>query len=385
MRRTLPTFSSYLFCLTTLLDPTNSILGLKTPIFVFFIFSLLLYYKPQMKYWPILCPVFFLFIISFLCGTIVGIEFDYSMTIQHLLFFLLFISLLWDSKIDLFGPIVLSSLIVSIITIVGYIAMFRYPQIESILYAFSSLHNNTFLMSHRTFLGVSFVSFFYKSIPVVIIPASYYLDDIINNGNSSLKNIVITVVFLFSLFCAGNRTMIGIVFIIIFFISYNRISKWSLFKPLILAVLLCGVYVGVKSITEKGEESNDIKYAHIVSYIDFFSKNWYLMLFGTGAGSLFFSKGVGEMTGVTEWTYLEILRLYGVVGFFFIMLFFLYPLIHYYTKLNEISHWKAFSMGYIFYLIVCASNPYLISSTGFLCILLLFSVISNPRYKIIDQ
>ena len=82
---------------------------------------------------------------------------------------------------------------------------------------------------------------------------------------------------------------------------------------------------------------------------------------------------IGKHTGVV------------VVGFFFIMLFFLYPLRHYYTKLNEISHWKAFSMGYIFYLIVCASNPYLISSTGFLCILLLFSVISNPRYKIIDQ
>ena len=365
-----------------MLDPTNSILKLKVPIFVLFLFSLFVNYKPQIKYIDFFVLMFAVFVVSMCFGVFSGGAMDYQFTMQYATFFLLLICVLWDSYIDLFTPLVVSSVFVSIITIIGFISMISFPALESGLYLFSTSFDYTFLMSKRTFMGVEFTSFFYKSIPLVVIPASFYLNEIINNNKASLKNILLVFLFLFSLFCAGNRAMIGVVFLIAFFISYDRISKWPFIKPLLFIVFVAAVYIGYLSITEKGEESNDIKFGHIESYIDYFKNSWYMLLFGSGAGSTFFSKGFESMTGITEWTYLELIRLYGIVGFVIFVMFLLYPLRDYNAKLRNIYGWKAFSLGYVFYLFICASNPYLTSSTGFLCILLIYSICSNPRYRI---
>lgn len=385
MKAFLVKLSCYLFCLTSILDPTNSILRLKLPIFVIFVFSLIVNDKPQIKYVGYYVFIFFVLIVSLASGIVSDADIDFQLTIQFFVFFLLFVCLLWDSYIDLFKPLVLSSLFVSIITIIGFVVMLGFPNIEGALFVFSTAHDFTFLMARRNFLGIEVVSFFYKSIPIVIIPASYYLNEIINYNKRTIKNLLFVSIFLFALFCAGNRAMIGVVFLIIFFISYGKISKWPLFKPLLIFILFVAVYVGILSITEKGEESNDIKFGHIQSYIEYFSDKWYLLLFGSGAGSLFYSKGFQEMTGVTEWTYLEMIRLYGLFGTIMILMFFTYPLRNYYRKLETIYAWKAFALGYIFYFLVSASNPYLMGSTGFLCILFMFSITSNPKFRISDN
>lgn len=381
IRRGLITLSCYLFCLTSLLDPANSIFRLKVPLFLLFLFSLVISYKPQVKYLGFYIAVFLSFLISYESGMMCGLEFDKDLTIQSLIFFLLFISLLWDSYIDLFMPLVFSCLIVSIVTIIGFVIMTSFPEIEAVINVFAVDHGYPFMMSRREFLGVQVVSFFYKSIPVVIFPATYYFKELIFSPFNRNRNIILSSIFLLALFFAGNRTMMGMAFIIFFAISYEKLSLRKWFQPLLFVVFICVAYVGYLSITEIGEESNDIKYAHLVSYVDYFSERWYLIFFGSGAGSLFYSIGFEKMTGITEWTYLEMIRNYGLFGLTAIMLFFTYPLWHYSEKSRTVQGWNALSLSFIFYLIASGTNPYLMSSTGYIVILFMFSLVSNPSYQ----
>ena len=209
IRRGLITLSCYLFCLTSLLDPANSIFRLKVPLFLLFLFSLVISYKPQVKYLGFYIAVFLSFLISYESGMMCGLEFDKDLTIQSLIFFLLFISLLWDSYIDLFMPLVFSCLIVSIVTIIGFVIMTSFPEIEAVINVFAVDHGYPFMMSRREFLGVQVVSFFYKSIPVVIFPATYYFKELIFSPFNRNRNIILSSIFLLALFFAGNRTMMG--------------------------------------------------------------------------------------------------------------------------------------------------------------------------------
>lgn len=375
------TFSCYLFCLASLLDPANSILGLKVPLFLLFIFSFAVCYKPQVKYLGFYIFLLLSFLISYESGMMAGLSFDPNLTKQSFFFFLLTISFLWDANIDLFKPLFVSCLAVSVITIIGFIIMSGFPDLEAVFYLFAKSHDNPFMMSRREFLGVQLVSFFYKSIPVVIFPATYYLKELVFSSESRTKNLVLSSIFLVALLCAGNRTMIGMAVIIFFVISYEKLSKWKWFFPLLFAVFISIVYIGYLSITEKGETSNDIKYAHLLSYAQYFSDKWYLLPFGSGAGSLFYTAGFEGMTGITEWTYLEMIRTYGLFGTGVIMLFFTYPLWRFSNNSQRIRNWNVFSLSYIFYLIASATNPYLMSSTGFIVILFMFSLVSNPKFK----
>ena len=153
------------------------------------------------------------------------------------------------------------------------------------------------------------------------------------------------------------------------------------FIPIMIALFIVAMYILFLAITDTSEVSADIKKGHMLSYIDYFTEKWYLLPFGSGAGSLFETRDYG-MISITEMTYMELLRMYGIIGLSLILYFFLIPLFHYGKMTKYIRYWKPFSISFIIYLLISGSNPYLISSTGFLCILLMFTVVSNPKYMI---
>lgn len=362
-----------------MIDPMNNIMGLKVPLFLLYIISLSLCYKPDYKYLPILMSLSILQVVSYCSGLLDGRVFNNNMTIQYFMFFLLFIILLWRKYIDIWGPIVLSSVIVSIITIVGFIAMTAFPNLFEAIYAWSGTYDYVIIIAKRTFLGIEFNQIFYKSIPVVILPAAYYTNKFVYERDNKIKNFFFVCLFLFSLFCSGNRGLMGALFFVVFFISYNKVSKMKVFVPIMVLLFIVAIYILFLAITDTAEASADIKKGHLLSYFDYFSEKWYLLLFGSGAGSLFYTQDYG-MTGITEMTYFELIRMYGIIGLFYIMYFFIIPLLNYKSKAIMVYNWKPLSISYIIYLLISGSNPYLISSSGFICALLMFTIISNPKF-----
>ena len=77
------------------------------------------------------------------------------------------------------------------------------------------------------------------------------------------------------------------------------------------------------------------------------------------------------MTYTTEWTYLELLRGYGLFAFL-ILAVMLWPIFKLY-KMRRNRNVAAMMMAYIVYLVIAGTNPLLISSTGMLIILTIYS------------
>ena len=371
---------SYLFCFFALLDPSNNIVGVKIPTFILFVIGLFFQGNPKAISLKILTCLLLLNMISFGCGMLSGLTFDFDFSKQYFIFFITLFCISFAKDIDIFKPILVTCFFLSIFTIFGFIVMSMYPETEAILYTFMhNDYNDVVLMSHRSFLGVEFVSFCHKSLLVVAFPASLYYYKFLTHDHHKMKNFILSCIFLFALFCGGNRSMLIGVFFIFFILTYPHVKHYYLVKPLIMVLGIVGVMIVFMALSEKGESSNDVKFDHLASYIKYFSSNWHLILFGSGAGS--YSKGFSGMTLLTEWTYIEIIRMYGLVGLMFFLWLVLIPLSDYKRKLKRIKYWKPISLGYIIILIISGSNPYLLNSTGMICIVFMYSYVYNKTYR----
>lgn len=376
--------STYLFCIFAIIDPANSILGLKIPTFILFLISLAIYAQPRFNNFMLVTSLIFINVLSFVCGQVMHFSFDTSITIQFLIFFFTLYALCWDYVIDLFDALVISSVILSIITIAGFIVVVCFPDVVALLYGFSQDNNTVFMMSERNFLGITFYSFFYRSLPIVVIPASIYFGRFLNEPYNKRFNLSLALLFLAALFCGGNRAMILGVFVIITISSYSKFKDNRFFKAILFLIIVAGLFVAYLAITEKGEESYDIKYGHLVSYVSYYSEKWYTMFLGAGAGSEFYSQGFESMTGLTEWTYFEIIRMYGLVGLA-LMIYFLFKPVLFSPWPRNVRNWNQVAFGYCLYMILAGSNPNIFCSTGLICILVVYSYIANPKYQMSEE
>ena len=125
--------------------------------------------------------------------------------------------------------------------------------------------------------------------------------------------------------------------------------------------------------TEPGEASNAIKYAHLTSYSILFESHPEYVLFGQGPGSIFYSAGFGRWTTLTEWTYIELIRNYGL----FSLVFMTVVLIPVYKLLKQHRNAQAFGIfgAYMGFLFIAGTNPLLVSSTGMIVILSAYSYV----------
>jgi hypothetical protein len=130
-----------------------------------------------------------------------------------------------------------------------------------------------------------------------------------------------------------------------------------------------------KVIFDLSEEANAIKYAHVLSYIDLFAAHPLVLLIGQGLGGGFYSGGFGEITYMTELSYLELIRFFGVPLFCIIVWLSFYPLFFYLRNRAHIAHKDKFIyLSYGLYLFCIGTNPLLISSTGMIVLVVVYSV-----------
>ena len=172
------------------------------------------------------------------------------------------------------------------------------------------------------------------------------------------------------------------VFVILMIIGYPKIKHIKIVQLLIFFFFVIGIYIAYMAIIDPDSNSTNIKFGHIESYLDLFQSKWEYLIFGMGPGAFFYSKGFGTMTSLTEWTYIEIVRMYGLVGLFFFLCLLIIPIVRYNIKKIPIKYWQSIALGYIVFLISCMSDPWLIGSPGLICILFIYSVVDNPKYKI---
>lgn len=375
-------FTALLFVLFCFIDPNNAVVGLKIPAFLLFLISLAVSYKANLKYIGIILSLIIVNLISVFLGYINGISVDAQIQRQYSIFFILLITLFWSKHIDFIFPLSFAGFVVSILSILGFLAMQFSPVIEDALYLFSISHDQPFFMSHRTFLGVDFTSFVFMSLPPAFIPAAIHYEKLLYEKKHRGINRLLTIVYFFAFFCSGQRAMFLGVFAIIMIIGYPKIKRFKLLQLIAIIVFFIGLYIAYRAITDPNSNSTGIKFGHIESYIDLFRSHWEYLIFGMGPGAFFYSKGFGEMTSLTEWTYFEIIRMYGFVGLFFFLCLLFTPLVRHNNRKNPIKYWQSIVVGYIVFLISCMSDPWLIGSPGLICILFIYSIVDNPKFKV---
>jgi len=381
----------FLFSFVLIIDPSGLLFGIKDILFVFLIGYLLFTQKKYRKE-----ALFFLIVTyamvtaTFLFGKLQEFEFDYNFTKFIYKTFVILILLGWIDKLNFLETIYFPTILVAIISMVLYYIAANYSNTDffSKLYTFSNMSHRTFTISWRSFLGREVLGIYYRSAPILLLPLSIYFNDLLNKNKRNVKTFLIFLLLFATILLSGTRALMLSGCGVVFFVLINKMDSiyfWRKSVPIILMIGTTAIlFATLLFLSDKQETSNVIKTGHIISYIELFKTEPSILILGQGAGSLFYSSGFSEYVSQTEWTYIEILRMFGIFGFVWILTLYLYPAHKIWKQRRNISFAIPFLIGYLFYLMNAGTNPLLLGSNGLLVSLIAYSLAYNPTYRTIS-
>ncbi len=267
--------------------------------------------------------------------------------------------------------IIIPTYIISLIDLTWFNKIYHYLNFEKDVAKFAI----------RTYFGYTVLMFFYKTSPLLVFPLSYFLYNYFKQGK--ISDLLLSAVFMLTLFLSGTRAnLLAGTFVFLYrFFSYqiNKPNK----LPLLVYTIILGVlgFIFISSLNFEQKETSEVtKSGHLLSYIDLFSKNPEILIWGQGLGSTFYSKGFNDYTSQTELTYFDLIRIWGIPVTLLILALILYPFFYLYNKRMD-EKYKYAIIAYFSYLIIVGTNPLLISSTGLLVIITMYSFFNAFRVK----
>jgi len=359
---------------TAVFDPSDLILHLKVPIFVatWMIFCVYAFAKKNVyismrltMYVAIF--TFILPLLSIFYYILTNGDFEPYDGFQYFksYLFLSILVILYGKKIDLIKPFSIILTVLSVIIIFVAIAASYMPLVYEYLRVVG-FENNFFHIGERNYGGQSFYLSYYVTSPLLVMSIAYFTYLSVNSmGSSRVKYIAIVLINCVAMFLSGTRNNILCSILVPILVLHWYTKKKALFMSLLILIGLAVIFQYgdvIKDMLSPEDVSNAAKIGMVEDYIALFS-NFEVLLFGQGLGSYFYFPSRGYMS-VTELTYFEFIRNYGLVGagiFFFLLA---YPLKMLLLKAARKDHY--IYLAYLVYLGICISNPLLISSTGML-------------------
>ncbi|MCD8304378.1 MAG: hypothetical protein LUC86_06080 [Prevotellaceae bacterium] len=371
-----------LFFLVMMLDPTGTIFNTKGKYIPLIVYNLI-FFRPSFRFVPFIFLVYVAVTCSFISGQLQGNSMDMDEVLIVYKGFAPLIFLLWAHhydfvKITLFPAIVIALLVCLIYGFSSYDKSY-----EEAIYIFMKAHDDTVMMSHRYFLGVKIVALYYKSFVSLSFALFYFYYKLYNEPRRWYFTILPVLILTFAFLVSGTRATLLLLFFVIGLVTYRSIAsmrQWKyVFYPAIVLFGLAFIVFFIALASEKTEASIAIKYGHLVSFQDLFEQHPLYLLVGQGVGTGFYSVGFHSMTVRTEWSYLELLRKYGLFGLLILLALF-YPF-----KAMWEHRRNTYCFGlmgtYFAYLLVAGTNPLLFSSSGMIITLCAYSYISRLDEK----
>jgi len=376
---------SSLLCFLTIfmgiIDPANKLLGLKNISFLLFVFSSFSFasYKRIDIILIFLSIFFFSAALQHLFPT-TEVDFGYQLhTLKGFLYLIILLFVKKNNHIHLFYFFYFSVFVLAIMISTIWALLLLFPALELPFYHY--FRSIDCYISYRTFLGIRFTAVNYGVGILAIITLTYSQYKIITG--SSKKYFFHSFFFMLCLIISSTRAnILASILILGFSLILYLYKKKRLLG--VVCISLTGIFVFLllffALLSEKTETSMSIKTLHIVSYNELFSSNpMRYLLIGDGPGALFFSKGNGKFVPQTEWSYLDLIRNYGLINTILIVWIFLYSLVNIFNSYNTLFS-IMITFGYILFLVVSGTNPYLINSVGF-TVLAVFIYMSNNNIE----
>lgn len=357
-------------------DPTNTIFHMKIVVFSLLLFYNLFFIKAEwamLRYFALcLTAILVPWLFALLRGENVDSA-EFSATVNSVFPLLL---LPWIGQYNLLRLSVKPVVAVVCVVLVIYWAIIFYPRLEGIVYLFMCAHDHTIMLSRRAFLGFSMFGMYCKATVAFLPVFALLLYNAFTAERRARSSVFLLLLFVHLFLISGTRSTIVLpVFLalVLFFIFYRnkRYCNYVVYPSAMVAIFAFIVILSLL-LLETNEHSNMVKYAHLASYSDLFSENPLYLLIGQGPGTAFYTEGFAKMSFKTEWSYMELWRNFGVFAFFIIYTF-LYPLVSLCRVALKNDEALVLAITYIVYLVIAGTNPLLLSSTGMLVLLTMFS------------
>jgi len=216
--------------------------------------------------------------------------------------------------------------------------------------------------------GLVMQQVYFVTSPMLAISIAYYLQRSAQTRRGARAlYVTLAMISCAGMFVAGSRNnMLVAIFLpltLYFLHSRNKAVGWALCTGFVLLGL--ALYQNeIRTLLDPGEYSNYTKLALLRDYAELFARPS-VLLFGQGLGAYHFWTARGWEYFISELTYLEMIRNFGLFGAMIMFALLLYPLIYAFT-IDRTYRDRDVVVGYGFYLIICASNPNMFSSMGML-------------------
>lgn len=381
-------FVTILFVFVIMIDPANIIFKIKLPLFAILIFLCILCY-PKVEFRLInQCLIIYgIFAITTLVGFFLGYNVNTSFSMYFYMSFLMIWALLWSQHLRIIDRLVLPGIVISIIVGTIYIVVMIFPQFEIPIYAIvHSQFEGILMISKRTFIGIDIFSVYYTSAPVLLIVMAVYFHRLLNNSKGKFHNFIIWFLLFIPLVLGGTRAMmlssIGIIYIVLIVKMWSYKGGRLLAFVSVVFAIIGSVFIMFQLLGDSDEKSLQTKTILLEAFFHHIENHPETLLWGNGVGATFDSLGVrGSMAFQSEWTYLELIRWFGIPLTIVFLFVYVYPLLSIYNKRKKLPYAIPIMVSYIFYLFLAGTNPYLYSSNGILTLLLMYSYSQNLYYE----
>ncbi len=369
-----------LYVLIIVVDPANIFTHLKDVSFALLVAYNILFYKIYYKYAMffvlLCCPVVFGFLMAQIQMNPIGQD----EMIGALKSVAPFILLLWVKEYDVVRLSIIPSFVGAVCLIVLYLVVVFVDGAEYIVWMFSEAHNKVFLLTTRYFYGIKFFGIYINSIYCLSFCMFLMYYRIFDSRRWYLYAVG-AIILSFPFFCGGTRSVMLMPIAFFGIVVYGYFSKKRYAKyfsyPIMISFAIMFLFVIYMLATEEGQTSNDMKYAHLTSYMNLFREHPEYLVLGQGPGTSFYTSGFGRMTTQTEWSYIEIVRNYGISSII-ILFIFIYPVIKLF-KYRKDNYYLGVLVVCVIYLFIAGTNPLLMTSTGSFVLLCAYSELNKAE------
>ena len=274
--------------------------------------------------------------------------------------------------------------LLALLTITVSIVLWLEPELFAIL---QNIGQNTgvLLLNKRNYGSLSFTQVYFVTSPMLAISIPHYFDRAMSSrGRAKLVNFGLSAISIIAMFLVGLRNSMAVALVLPFVLwpLYTRRIALNEFRSLgTLVILALPLVDKLKMFLDPAETSNNTKLSYLSDYSEILHDPLTL-LFGQGLGAYYEWSSAGtpgfEKTGanfyfITELTYLELIRNFGVIGAAIMMFLLAYPIVSAFLVSVD-RRPRALAVGFLAYLGMCATNPLLFSSLG---MLILSAVLAN--------
>lgn len=385
--------SMILLFVDVMLDPTNLIFHVKYVLFglTLIIWALGNFSKklilPKYLWFILLFVSFFMPFYELSIGLINSAIHNVpvgNMVYFNSFFFFVIILVTVSEKMNLTAMFNYSSLTIVLMTLGLYLVLIFNTSLFGDMYRYFVIDKQVVVYALRDYGKTTLLMIFYKTSPLLVFPLSWYLYRILieKQRKALFINILLLVLTALTLYFSGTRAnLVSLVLIVVFYFGYFLFKKskiwfiWALAFGVLVILFMIPSIAGL--LLNKQEASNVIKFSYLTSYANYFDHHLLSLLFGQGIGGTFYASGLHRFIDVSELTYIELIRIWGIpVSFMFVGILILPLLVELRTK--NITH---LFIAYLAYLFISGTNPLLLSSTGMLVLVYVFTnVFLNSGY-----